>query len=311
MKYIFGVDIGGTSIKFGLFSEVGELLETWNIPTNSGDSLLSDVANAIAEKLTEKNVSKGNVIGIGIGVPGPVTDDGVVVVGVNIGWPEPVDAKIKLEKLLGLPTFLANDANVAALAELWQGTARECKNALMFTLGTGVGGGIIVDGKIIHGSHGAGGEVGHFKVVPDGYQCNCGGNGCLETVTSATGIVRETKEYLEVNGDATTLRELTEISAKDIFEAAKNNDRVAQKMVNQVGYHLGLAAANLAVGLDPEKIIIGGGVSKAGDVLINAVKKHYREFAFPPMKNTEITIAKLGNDAGIIGAAYLAISNEQ
>ena len=308
MKHIFGVDIGGTSIKFGLFSEAGDLLENWNIATNRGEALLPDVARSIHEKIVEKSMSKTDIIGVGVGIPGPVTDEGVVVVGVNIGWPNPVSVKAQLEALLALPVFLANDANVAALAELWQGIAIGCKNAVMYTLGTGVGGGIIVDGKVIHGTNGAGGEVGHLISVPNGYPCNCGSKGCLETVTSATGIVRETKAYLDSYDEVSMLRDLPEFEAKDIFEAAKHDDPVALKMVDQVGYHLGLAFASLTATTDPEKIIMGGGVSKAGDILINAVKKHYQQFAFSPLKDTPIVLAKLGNDAGIIGAAYLALS---
>ena len=246
------------------------------------------------------------VEGVGLGVPGPVNNEGMVFVAVNLGW-SMKNVKKELEALINIPVAVGNDANVAALGELWLGAAAGSKDAIMFTLGTGVGGGVIVDGKVVAGVHGAGGEIGHISVVlEDGNQCNCGKKGCLETVASATGIVRETEKYLAATEDASTLRDLEKIEAKDVFDAAKAGDAVGMKMVDQLGRYIGLAAANLAVTTDPEKIIIGGGVSKAGSILIETIQKHYQAYTFSAVRETEFVLAELGNDAGIVGSAYLA-----
>ena len=240
-KYVFGVDIGGTTIKFGLFTEAGELLEKFVIDTDTSDEgtkLLPSVAEAILKKLEEKSLTVADVAGIGVGVPGPVDDDGVVLIGVNINWPKPVAVKATLSELLGLPVNVTNDANIAALGEMWLGAAKGANNAIMYTLGTGVGGGIIVDGKVINGTNGAGGEIGHTVSVPEGGAlCGCGKTGCLETVTSATGIVRMTKEKLNETQIPSTLRRIVDLEAKDVFDAAKNGDALALEMVDLVGYY--------------------------------------------------------------------------
>jgi len=309
-KYVFGIDIGGTTIKCGLFTLVGEVLDKWEIQTNKaeeGKHILPDVCQTITEKCEEKKISRDEIKGVGIGVPGPVTDEGVVVVGVNINWANETPVKAQLEALLKIPVAVGNDANVAALGELWLGAAKGSRHAIMFTLGTGVGGGIIVDGKVVAGINGAGGEIGHSPAVTkDGNPCNCGKHGCLETVASATGIVRETLKYLKLSSESSSLRDLKKIEAKDVFDVAKAGDIIGVKMVDQLGRYLGLAAANLTVALDPEKIIIGGGVSKAGVILIDAIKKYYQNYAFSSTRDVKFVLAELGNDAGIIGAAYLA-----
>ena len=309
-KYVFGVDIGGTTIKFGLFTEAGELVEKFVIDTDTSDEgtkLLPDTAKAILAKLEEKSLTIADVVGVGVGVPGPVDDHGVVLIGVNINWPKPVAVKETLSHLLGIPVNVTNDANIAALGEMWLGAAKGAHSAIMYTLGTGVGGGIIVDGKVINGTHGAGGEIGHLTAIPEGgAQCGCGKTGCLETVTSATGIVRMTKERLTKVEVASTLREVTDVKAKDVFDAAKLGDALALEIVDRVGYYLGLSAANLAASTDPEQFIFGGGVAYAGEILIAAIRKHYEKYAFASVKNTPFVLATLGNDAGIIGGAYLA-----
>ncbi|MCL1949205.1 MAG: ROK family glucokinase [Turicibacter sp.] len=306
-KYVFGIDIGGTTVKCGLFKTDGTILEKWEITTVLG-SILEDVAKTIEEKMAEKNIAKNDVSGVGIGVPGPVTSEGYVVVGVNVGWPDGKDVKGELEGMLSLPVAVGNDANVAALGELWLGSAQGAQNAIMYTLGTGVGGGVIIDGKVVAGPNGAGGELGHSLAVLNGSACNCGKNGCLETVASATGIVRETVNYLASTDTPSPLRDLEKIEAKDVFEAAKAGDTISLKMVDQLGFYLGLNMANVAAAVDPEKIIVGGGVSKAGDFLIDAIAKHYREFAFSSVRNAEFVIATRGNDAGIMGAAYMVMT---
>jgi len=309
-KYVFGVDIGGTTIKLGLFTVEGELIEKFAIDTdtsNEGTKLLPDTAKAILAKLEEKSLTLTDVAGVGVGVPGPVDDHGVVLIGVNINWMRSVAVKEILSDLLGIPVHVTNDANIAALGEMWLGAAKGANSAIMYTLGTGVGGGIIVDGKVINGTNGAGGEIGHLVAVPEGGAlCGCGKTGCLETVTSATGIVRLTKERLSKTDTSSTLRNIEDVKAKDVFDAAIAGDALALEIVDRVGYYLGLSAANLAATTDPEQFIFGGGVSHAGDILLDAIRKHYEEYAFASVKNTPFVIATLGNDAGITGGAYLA-----
>ena len=309
-KYVFGVDIGGTTIKLGLFTVEGELIEKFAIDTdisNEGTKLLPDTAKAMMAKLEEKSLTIVDVAGVGVGVPGPVDNHGVVLIGVNINWMKPVAVKEILSDLLGIPVHVTNDANIAALGEMWLGAAKGASSAIMYTLGTGVGGGIIVDGKVINGTNGAGGEIGHLAAVPEGgAQCGCGKSGCLETVASATGIVRLTKELLSKTDASSTLRHIEAVKAKDVFDAAKSGDALALEIVDRVGYYLGLSAANLAATTDPEQFIFGGGVSHAGEILLSAIRKHYEKYAFASVKNTPFVIATLGNDAGIIGGAYLA-----
>ena len=309
-KYVFGVDIGGTTIKFGLFTEAGELVEKFTIDTDTSDEgtkLLPDTAKAILAKLEEKSLTIADVAGVGVGIPGPVDDDGVVLIGVNINWIKPVAVKEILSDLLGIPVHVTNDANIAALGEMWLGAAKGANSAIMYTLGTGVGGGVIVDGKVINGTKGAGGEIGHTVAIPEGgAPCGCGRTGCLETVTSATGIARIAKEKLAETDVASTLRLVLDIEAKDVFDAAKAGDALALEIVDRVGYYLGLSAANLAITIDPEQFIFGGGVAYAGDILLEAIRKHYEKYAFASVKDTPFVLATLGNDAGIIGGAYLA-----
>jgi len=310
-KYVFGVDIGGTTIKFGLFTVEGELIEKFAIDTDASDSgskLLPDTAEAILAKLKEKTLTISDVVGVGVGVPGPVDEHGVVLVGVNIGWDKPVAVKASLSKLLGVAVTVTNDANIAALGELWLGAAKGAHSAIMYTIGTGVGGGVIVDGKVINGINGAGGEIGHLMAVPeDGALCGCGKTGCLETVASATGIARLAKASLSASQAPSSLRQLEELTARDIFVAAKAGDALALAVIDRVGYYLGLTAANLATTTNPEKFIIGGGVSLAGDLLLNPIRKYYELYAFSGVRATPFVIATLGNDAGIVGGAYLAI----
>lgn len=309
-KYGFGVDIGGTTIKMGFFETDGKLLDKWEIKTNTengGKEILSDVAKAIDNKLAQEGISKSEVEGIGVGVPGPVRADGVVNRCVNLGWGV-VDVANELSALTGLNVKAGNDANVAALGEMWQGGAKGCKDVVMVTLGTGVGGGIIVDGKIVAGFNGAGGEIGHITVNKDEIEaCNCGKYGCLEQYTSATGIVRMAKRKLSKTSDETMLRKFEELTAKDIFDAAKEGDETALDLVDELGEILGSALSNIACVVNPEVIVIGGGVSKAGAILIDTIQKHYEETAFHAAKDTRFEIASLGNDAGIYGSMAMIV----
>ena len=309
-SYCFGIDIGGTTVKCGLFLTTGELCEKWEIKTRTedgGKAILPDVAAAIQSKMGEKGIAKEQVTGVGVGVPGPVVKEREVTVAVNLHWGHTMLAD-ELETLLGgIPVKVGNDANVAALGEMWKGGGEGTKNLIMATLGTGVGGGIIIDGKIITGSHGAGGEIGHACVEPTETEtCNCGNKGCLEQMASATGIVRLAKRILDENTEVTVLKK-DRISAKSVFDAYKAGDKVAARIVDKFAGYLGNALAIFSCVVDPEIIVIGGGVSKAGQPLIDAVEKYFRRDAFVTCKDTPIVLAKLDNDAGIYGAAKLVV----
>ncbi|MBP3677398.1 MAG: ROK family glucokinase [Agathobacter sp.] len=309
-KYGFGVDIGGTTIKMGFFETNGNLIDKWEIKTNTangGAEILSDIAKSIDNKLAQEAISKDEVQGVGVGVPGPVRSDGVVNRCVNLGWGI-LSVAEELGALTGLTVKVGNDANVAALGELWQGGAKGCKDAVMVTLGTGVGGGIIIDGKIVAGFHGAGGEIGHITVNPDEIEaCNCGQYGCLEQYASATGIVRMAKRKLAKTDDETTLRKIEPLTAKDIFDEAKAGDEVAKELVDELGEILGSALSNLACVVNPEAIVIGGGVSKAGAILIDTIQEHFKETSFHALKETRFELATLGNDAGIYGCMAMLL----
>lgn len=308
-KYVFGVDIGGTTVKMGLFEADGTLLDKWEIPTrteDNGKEILPDVARSIQKTLSDKNIPKEEVAGVGIGAPGPIDDDGVVYKAANLGWGV-FSIKETVEKILEVPVFAGNDANVAALGEVWKGGASGCKDVVMVTLGTGVGGGIIVKGKILSGFNGSGGEIGHIHVNDDEEDtCGCGNKGCLEQYSSATGIVRICKKMLENYSGNTVLRD-GEISAKTIFDAVKAGDEFASKVAEVYGKYLGDALAGICAVVNPELICIGGGVSKAGEVVIDYVKPHFVKNAFHACRETKFALAKLGNDAGIYGAAALVI----
>lgn len=309
MKYCFGVDIGGTTVKMGLFKKSGKILDKWEIVTKTeeeGKAVLPDIAVSVAEKINEHHLEKEDVIGIGVGVPAPVTEKGVVNGSANIGWGYK-DVKGELEELTGLPTEVGNDANVAALGEMWQGGGEGQSNIIMVTLGTGVGGGVIIGGNVVVGTHGAGGEIGHLCVnYEETETCGCGSRGCLEQYASATGIVRLAKRQLAEETRKTVLDSET-VTAKDVFDAVKAGDAVAQEIAVEFGRYLGYGLANLAVVTDPAVIVIGGGVSKAGEVLIPYIQKPFLERAFFANRDVELKLATLGNDAGICGSAKLIL----
>lgn len=310
MKYCFGVDIGGTTVKLGLFTTDGEIVDKWEIKTrteNQGEAVLPDIAEALKEKLEEKKIGRDEVEGIGVGVPAPVNAEGVVQNTANLGWGYK-EVKREMEELSGMRAEIGNDANVAALGEMWLGAGKGRKNIVMVTLGTGVGGGIIIDGKPLVGAHGAGGEIGHLCVnYEETDHCGCGNTGCLEQYASATGITRLANIRLAKDDAKSVLRE-QEVSAKTVFDAVKAGDAVAKEIAEEFGKYLGHAMANLAAVADPSAIVIGGGVSKAGEVLIEYVEKNFKERVFFANKDTEFILATLGNDAGICGAAKLILS---
>lgn len=309
-KYAFGVDIGGTTCKIGFFETSGSLLDKEEIRTNTknqGAGILPDVAQAIENKLAQEGICKEDVQGIGVGVPGPVTSGGVVKRCINLGWGM-VNVEDELGGLTGLKIKAGNDANVAALGEMWQGRAKGCRDVIMVTLGTGVGGGIIVDGKIVSGFHGAGGEIGHITVNKDEIEaCNCGQYGCLSQYASATGIVRMAKRKLAKVSEQTGLRGYPDLTAKDVFDEAKRGDEIALGLVDEVCEILGAALSNMACVVNPEMIVIGGGVSKAGSILIEAIEKHFVETSFFACRNTKFALASLGNDAGMYGCVQMLL----
>ncbi|MEW4287406.1 ROK family glucokinase [Rossellomorea marisflavi] len=310
-KWLVGVDLGGTTTKIAFLSTYGEILHKWEIPTDKSDSgkhIIVHIAKSIDAKLEQLDVEKEQLIGIGMGAPGPVEMRwGIIYEAINLGWSENTPLKDLIEKETGLPAVIDNDANCAALGEMWKGAGNGAKDLVCVTLGTGVGGGVITKGEIVHGIRGAGGELGHITVVPEGgYSCNCGKTGCLETVASATGVVRVAHEKLKSSTEDSVLRDLKAIGAKQVFDAARAGDSLALKIVDQLAYYLGLSLANLGNVVNPEKIVIGGGVSKAGKTLLEPVMNYFKRFAFPKVRtSTTIDIATLENDAGVIGAAWL------
>ena len=308
--YCFGIDVGGTTVKCGLFQTDGTLVEKWEIPTrkeNKGEDILPDVAETIQNKISEKGIDKAEVAGVGVGIPGPINAQGEAACAVNLYWGFRPVAK-ELSELTGLTAKAGNDANVAALGEAWKGAAAGSQNVIMVTLGTGVGGGIISDGRIVAGAHGAGGEIGHLCVNYEETEvCGCGGRGCLEQYASATGIVRLAKKALAESSEDSVLRNTESIEAKDVLDAFKSGDALAVRVMDEVGEKLGGALGIFAAVVDPDAIVIGGGVSKAGQPLIDLIEKHYKKYAFSLCKDTPIVIASLGNDAGIYGAAKMVL----
>ena len=312
-EYAFGIDLGGTTAKIGLFTTSGALLEKWEVATdtsNAGEHILENLAAAVLGKIKEKSIQPEQVEGVGIGVPGPVLDSSIVpIVCANLGgWGER-NVSAQLSGLLdGLKVLVGNDANVAALGEIWMGAAKGAKNAVMITLGTGVGGGVVVNGKVIDGVHGAGGEIGHITVNRhETAVCGCGKRGCLEQYSSATGVVRCMKKLLDENPDTPCVLRGTEFAAKDVFDAARNGDALAAREVDEMSDTLGMALANIASTVDPEAFLVGGGVARAGDVLFAPLNKHFQEYAFKSCRETPIKQASLGNDAGIYGAVRLIV----
>jgi glucokinase len=310
-NYVVGVDIGGTSVKNGLFDAAGNLLGKWEVPTDKADGgvhILEDVAAAIKQQLSERQIPMEALLGAGVGVPGPVQEDGSVSLCPNLGWKNYNPCQVLSALLGGLPVQAGNDANVAALGEAFKGAAAGVDNVVMLTLGTGVGGGVIVGGRIVTGVHGAAGELGHIVVNPnEELACNCGNHGCLEQYASATGVVRTAKRLLAKDGAKSSLSALAEISAKDVFDEAKAGDALAAEAVDTLCMYLGLACAHCAQTVDPEAFVIGGGVSRAGEILTEGIARYFDRFAHIIPKKPAFKLATLGNDAGIYGAAKLIL----
>lgn len=307
-----GIDVGGTTVKIGLFETTGILLEKWEVKTRKeedGKYILEDVAASIKAKLAERGIEEDDVVGAGLGVPGPILPDGYVEVCVNLGWKDKNPVRELSVLLDGLPIRGGNDANVAALGEMWQGGGKGYTDIVMITLGTGVGGGVIIDEKIISGKHGLGGEIGHIHIRDEETEsCNCGGVGCVEQIASATGIAREARRKMAASDKPSSLRTFgNNVSAKNVLDAAKNGDELAMEVVEIMGHYLGIALSHAAMIVDPEIFVIGGGVSKAGQFLIDIIDKHYAHFMPISENRGTIGLALLGNDAGIYGAARLVL----
>jgi len=311
-KYCFGVDVGGTTVKIGLFETEGNLLDKWEIHTNTengGENILSDICKSLDAKLEEKGINIDDVEGVGIGLPGPITEDGTVIQCVNLGWGR-FNVQDKMSSMYhGIKVKANNDANVAALGEAWQGGGKQYEDLVMITLGTGVGGGIILDKKIVTGITGGGGEIGHMYVAYDEPDtCNCGRKGCLEQKASATGIAKSAKRIVENTDIPTKLRDIENITAKDVLDLAKEGDEGANMAVDEMAKYLGIAMSHVAATVNPQAFIIGGGVCKAGEFLTDKIEEGFKKVCFKPCADgVDIKLATLGNDAGMYGAAALLL----
>jgi len=315
-KKIIGIDLGGTTIKFAILTLEGQIQQKWSIETNileDGTHIVPDIIESIKHRINLYNMSKDDFIGIGMGTPGSVNiEKGTVIGAYNLNWTTTQSVKAQIESAIGIPFTLDNDANVAALGERWHGAGENNPDVVFVTLGTGVGGGIVAAGELLHGAVGCAGEVGHITVDPQGFECTCGKRGCLETVASATGVVRLARHLSEEYAGSSALKQAIDdgqdVSSKDVFECAQTKDPFALMVVDRVCFYLGLAAGNLGNTLNPASIVIGGGVSAAGEFLRSRVQKYFEEFTFPQVRNsTQIKLAELGNEAGVIGAASLAL----
>ena len=308
MKYGFGVDLGGTTVKLAYFDQDGTLLHKWEIPTDTSDQgsrILPDIAGAVKDYIQTNSIPLADLIGIGIGVPGPVMPDGTVNKCINLGWGV-FNIEKTLSQLTGLPVKAGNDATVATLGECWKGGGAGCKNMVMATLGTGVGGGIVVDGRVVHGAAGAGGEIGHMVLNRQETEpCGCGKKGCVEQYCSATGIVRIAKQFLQREATASSLRGIDPLTCKDVFDAAADGDSLAQEILEQVYAYMGEFLANVCNVVNPECVVLGGGVSKAGAPLLDGVRRHFDKYVFHAAANVRFALATLGNDAGAYGAFQL------
>lgn len=310
MRYGFGIDLGGTTVKLAYFDEYGTMLDKWEIPTvtaNGGQQILPDIAASIKDYLEKNSIASDYILGLGIGVPGPVDGKGVVNKCINLGWGV-FNISETLSALTGFPVKAGNDANVAALGEYWKGGGAGCENMVFVTLGTGVGGGIVIGGNLLHGSHGSGAEIGHMVLNPrETVACNCGKYGCVEQYCSATGIARLAKNHLSAIAADSVLRNIESVTAKDVFDAAKTGDAVAQEILEQFYDYMGQFLGSLCSAVDPEVVVLGGGVSKAGQVLLDGVENSFHKYVFHAASGAKFALASLFNDAGAYGAFKLAL----
>lgn len=319
-KKLIGIDLGGTTVKFGILTLDGEVQQKWSIETNSSDEgthIIPDIIASIQHRLELYKMSKDDFVGIGMGTPGAVNiEQGTVIGAYNLNWKTLQPIRQQIEAALEIPFTLDNDANVAALGEQWKGAGDNHPDVTFMTLGTGVGGGIIAAGNLLHGVAGAAGEIGHITVDPTGFDCTCGKRGCLETVASATGVVRLARTLSEEFSGESQLKTMIddgqEITSRVVFDLAKEKDPFANLVVDKVCFYLGLACSHIGNMLNPSDIVIGGGVSAAGEFLREKIQSYFEQFTFKQVKeSTKIKLAILGNDAGIIGAASLALKYQE
>ncbi len=310
MKYGFGVDLGGTTVKIAFFDETGKMIDKWEIPTNTangGQKILPDIAASIRQYITDNAIHADTVIGVGIGVPGPVDSRGIVNKCINLGWGV-FNIAEELSRLVGFPVRAGNDANVAALGEFWKGGGKGCNNMVLVTLGTGVGGGIVIEGHLLHGAHGSGAELGHMVINREETEpCNCGKCGCVEQYCSATGIVRLANRAMAASAEASSLRQIQPLTCKDVFDCGKAGDALALQVLDQFYRYMGEFLANVCDVVNPEIVVLGGGVSKAGQVLLDGIRPYYDKDVFHAARGAEFALAALGNDAGAYGAFKLIL----
>lgn len=313
-NYYIGADIGGTTVKMGLYCEPEGWVKKWEIPTrteNGGAQILPDVADTITQTCAEQGIALDDIAGIGVGVPGPVLQDGTVNGCVNLGWGV-VNVADVLGGLTKLPVYVANDANIAALGEQWKGAGSDYQSVVLLTLGTGVGGGVILDGRIVTGAVGGAGEVGHMPVFAEkAGTCNCGKDNCLELAGSATGVVRYAKQLLAESDTPSSMRDMEKLTAKDVCDCCAAGDALAQECIRYATDALGMAIAHIGCVLNPEAFLFGGGMAGAGELLLKPIRKVYQENVFPPLRETPILRATLGNEAGIAGGVRLVQVSQQ
>lgn len=313
MKYYGGIDLGGTNTKIGLLDEKGTMIFNTSIKTNSQEGVeksVKRICDTLLAKMQEYSVDIESLCSIGIGIPGPAVNKRVIKMFANFPWPKNLDLAREFEQYLGKPVYIENDVNVITLGEVWVGAAKGYDEVLGMAIGTGIGGAVISNGKIVPGKIGAAGEVGHIKLYPNGKLCGCGQKGCFEAYASATGIIREANSRLMVNKN-NLLYEMTkdrELEAKDVFDAAKQGDKFSIDIVDDIAELISYGLGNILNILDPQIVVIGGGVALAGDLLFSKIREKLSKYALVPILETlEIKEAMLGNDAGIYGAAYLAM----
>lgn len=312
-KNIIAIDLGGTSAKLAIVTPKGDIINQWSVPTdnkNQGRHIVPTLIESIQDYIKTHNMSLNSIMGIGMGSPGKVnTKEGTVIGAYNLNWKELQDIQTQFKSAFNLPFVIANDANVAALGEQWQGAGNNEPNVVMVTLGTGVGGGIVNEGHLVYGQEGAAGEIGHLIVDPNlPFLCTCGNRGCLESVASATGLMNLVKYSIQNCPEDSLLKNksLEKLESKDVFDAAKAGDQYAEDIIEHYSKYLGLACSHIANMLNPKRIVLGGGVSLAGDYLLSKVDRYFRDFCFPPLRDsTDLVLAELGADAGVLGAAQL------
>ncbi len=314
MKYAVGIDLGGTAVKIGLFTEDGSLIEKTGFPTEplrGKDAVLDDIASRVMCMASEHRITLSDCA-VGMGFPGPVDNSGHIEAAVDLHMYDYFPGAELSRRLNGTVVALENDANAAALGEMWQGGGKGYNSLILITLGTGIGSGIVIDKKILRGAHGLAGEIGHIRVNPDEPEpCNCGGRGCLDQIASATGIVRYARMFMRKNGEPGRLSGMDPLTAKDVVDAARAGDRTACESLTYCMDFLGKMIADVCNVIDPEAVVIGGGVSKAGSYLLDLIYRQFKKY--PTLQKTypDFALAKLGGEAGMYGAAYLAFSNAQ